>query len=58
MIVEAPTIEVVNVGGEPVWRVSGLGMSVTDRCGARAQELWHQMAVARGYRGPEPDRAA
>lgn len=58
MIVEAPTIEVVNVGGEPVWRVSGLGMSVCDRCGARAQELWHQMAVARGYSGPEPDRAA
>jgi hypothetical protein len=58
MIVEAPTIEVVNQGGEPVWRVSGLGMSVTDRCGARAQELWHQMAVARGYSGPEPDKAA
>ena len=58
MIAEAPTIEVVNVGGEPVWRVSGLGMSVCDRCGARAQELWHQMAVARGYSGPEPDRAA
>jgi len=58
MIVEAPTIEVVNVGGEPVWRVSGLGMSVTDRCGARAQELWHQMAVARGYLGPMADKAA
>lgn len=58
MIVEAPTIEVVNQGGEPVWRVSGLGMSVTDRCGARARELWEQMAVARGYRGPMADRAA
>jgi hypothetical protein len=43
MIVEAPTIEVVNQGGEPVWRVSGLGMSVCDRCGARARELWHQL---------------
>jgi hypothetical protein len=58
MIAEAPTIEVVNQGGEPVWRVSGLGMSVCDRCGARALELWHQMATARGYSGPEPDRAA
>jgi hypothetical protein len=58
MIVEAPTIEVVNQGGEPVWRVSGLGMTVCDRCGARARELWLQMAVARGYDGPEPASAA
>jgi hypothetical protein len=58
MIVESPTIEVVNQGGEPVWRVSGLGMSVCDRCGARARELWEQMATARGYRGPMADRAA
>jgi hypothetical protein len=62
MIVEAPTIEVVNQGGEPVWRVSGLGMSVTDRCGARAQELWHQfrpaVAPRHGHLVPELLRTA
>jgi hypothetical protein len=45
MTAEPPTIEVINDGGEPVWRVSGLGISVMDRCGARARELWHQMVI-------------
>ena len=54
MAAEPPTIEVINEGGEPVWRVSGLGISVMDRCGHKAREIWHQLAVARGYLGPEP----
>jgi hypothetical protein len=52
--VEPPTIEVINEGGEPIWRVSGLGISVMDRCGHKAREIWHQLAVARGYLGPVP----
>ena len=54
MVAESPTIEVVEQDGEPLWRVSGLGISVMDRCGHRAREVWHQLAVARGYVGPEP----
>jgi hypothetical protein len=54
MTAEPPTIDVVDQDGEPIWRVSGLGLSVLHRCGARAREIWHQLAVARGYTGPEP----
>jgi len=51
----APTIEVVERNGEPVWRVTGLGICVENRCGARARELWQQLAEAEGYSGPAPE---
>jgi len=49
---DVPTVEVISVNGEPLWRVSFGGIAVEERCGHRAMEKLLAICASRGVAMP------